>query len=82
MPVKSCQRSAFSLSIDVFSVNTGTNPTKTIDRHTGRVRLRRTRSGIQEVLVSSGFPFDFAQGGEPVEPRISAYGVFRNDVLI
>jgi hypothetical protein len=33
------------------------------------------RTGIQKVLifdVYSGFPFDFAQGGEPVDPRISS----------
>jgi hypothetical protein len=31
----------------------------------------------------SGFPFDFAQGGEPVEPRISssAAGLVQNDEL-
>jgi hypothetical protein len=35
---------------------------------------RRTRRGIQNDLVLNdppGFPFDFAQGGEPAEPRVS-----------
>jgi hypothetical protein len=32
------------------------------------------RAGIQNDLILSyfpGFPFDFAQGGEPAEPRVS-----------
>ena len=48
-------------------------------------------AGIQNDLISRdfpGFPFDFAQGGEPVEPRVSpnavssmrqAFGLARND---
>ena len=42
------------------------------------------RAGIQNDLVFRdfpGFPFDFAQGGEPVEPRVSPQivGLARND---
>jgi hypothetical protein len=31
-----------------------------------------------------GFPFDFAQGGEPVEPRVSLTGILlaRNDAFV
>ena len=36
MSVRSFQRSAVSFSIDVLSAGTETDPTKTIDRHTGR----------------------------------------------
>ncbi|MCG6943822.1 MAG: hypothetical protein LJE87_00600 [Deltaproteobacteria bacterium] len=34
-------------------------------------------------LTFTGFPFDFAQGGEPVEPRISPHeaALVRNDVF-
>jgi hypothetical protein len=52
------------------------------------------RAGIQYDLISRelpGFPFDFAQGGEPVEPRVSlnpvssagqAAGLARNDSFV
>jgi hypothetical protein len=47
---------------------------------------RRTRREIQYDLISNelpGFPFDFAQGGEPVEPRVSLMIVLlaRNDIF-
>ena len=29
-------------------------------------------SGIQKKQYLTGYPFEFAQGGEPVEPRISS----------
>ncbi|NOQ43447.1 MAG: hypothetical protein GQ560_03180 [Dehalococcoidia bacterium] len=29
-------------------------------------------SGIQKKQLPAGYPFDFAQGGEPVEPRIAS----------
>ena len=56
------------IRVSPLLAGTEAGPTKTIDRHTGRVRLRRTRSGIQESVVFSRF-------------RTSAYGGFRNDVL-
>jgi hypothetical protein len=45
------------------------------------------RAGIQTDLVSHdppGFPFDFAQGGEPVEPRVSPkiVGLAPNDSFV
>jgi hypothetical protein len=45
------------------------------------------RAGIQNDLSFRdlpGFPFDFAQGGEPVEPRVSpkTVGLARNDNLV
>jgi hypothetical protein len=42
--------------------------------HPGQILQSGMRAGIQNDLISrdlSGFPFDFAQGGEPVEPRVS-----------
>jgi hypothetical protein len=47
---------------------------------------RRKRRGIQNDLIFfdfPGFPFGFAQGGEPVEPRVSPniVGLARNDGL-
>ncbi len=35
------------IRVSPLLAGTEAGPTKTIDRHTGRVRLRRTRSGIQ-----------------------------------
>ena len=55
MPVRSFQRSAVSFSIDVFSAGTETGPTKTIDRHTGRVR----RGGRDPVSRKFLFLLDF-----------------------
>ncbi len=45
------------------------------------------RAGIQNDLFFRkfpGFPFDFAQGGEPVEPRVSPriFGLARNDSFV
>jgi hypothetical protein len=43
-------------------------------RHPGQVPRSGMRAGIQNDLIFRqfpGFPFDFAQGGEPVEPRVS-----------
>jgi hypothetical protein len=45
------------------------------------------RAGIQYDLISRelpGFPFDFAQGGEPVEPRVSLNTILlaRNDSFL
>jgi hypothetical protein len=39
------------IRVSPLLAGTEAGPTKTIDRHTGRVRLRRTRSGIQESVV-------------------------------
>jgi hypothetical protein len=42
--------------------------------HPGQIPQSGMRAGIQNDLMfrkSPGFPFDFAQGGEPVEPRVS-----------
>jgi hypothetical protein len=45
------------------------------------------RAGIQNILILRyfpGFPFDFAQGGEPAEPRVSPkiFGLARNDSFV
>ena len=48
---------------------------------------RRKRREIQNVLIFRyfpGFPFDFAQGGEPFELRVSPkiIGLARNDIFV
>jgi hypothetical protein len=48
---------------------------------------RQSRRGIQNALIFPsfpGFPFDFAQGGEPVEPRVSLNIILlaRNDSFV
>jgi hypothetical protein len=42
--------------------------------HPGQIPRSGMRAGIQNDLIFRdfpGFPFDFSQGGEPVEPRVS-----------
>jgi hypothetical protein len=53
-------------------------------RHPGQIPRSGMRAGIQNDLIFrhvTGFPFDFAQGGEPAEPRVSPSIVWlaRND---
>jgi hypothetical protein len=53
---------------------------------TVRTKRSEVRSGIQKkgiISQISGFPFDAAQGGEPVEPRLAPRytGLGRNDEL-
>jgi hypothetical protein len=55
--------------------------------HPGQVPRSGMRAGIQNNLIfrhDPGFPFDFAQGGEPVEPRVSPtiFGLPRNDSVV